>query len=51
MAELAIHEIPVDDRYGVVCWFCDSLTWFDNDEEVPLMCECWRCGEIINGDL
>jgi hypothetical protein len=40
-----------EDRYSVTCGLCNSDTWFDTDEELPLMTTCWRCGEIINGDL
>ena len=40
-----------EDRYSIECWFCHSKTWFDSDEEVLMFTECWRCGEIINGDL
>ncbi len=40
-----------NDRYTVKCGLCSSDNYFDNDEEVPLMSECYRCGEIINGDL
>ncbi len=40
-----------EDRYKVTCGACSSETWFDTDEELPLMMCCWRCGEIINGDL
>lgn len=47
--ELMVGELL--DRYAVTCSACESYTWFDNDEEIPLMSECWRCGEIINPDL
>ena len=39
------------ERYSIVCPECQSSTWFDNDEELPMSTLCWRCGEIINGEL
>ena len=48
---MAHEELPFNDRYGITCGFCHSLTWFDTDEEPALMTPCWRCGAIINGDL
>jgi hypothetical protein len=42
---------PTLERYSVICWNCESETYFDYDETVPLATACWRCGEIINGEL
>lgn len=39
------------ERYAVCCWACHSQTFFDYDEALPDAARCWRCGEIINGDL
>lgn len=41
----------MSERYAIECGACGSLSWYDNDEEVEIMTECWRCGEIINSDL
>ena len=46
-----IHDLGSEDRYAVVCGYCESVTWFDTDELLPRMTRCWRCGEIINPDL
>jgi hypothetical protein len=39
------------ERYSIVCWECESETFFDYDQIIPMATECWRCGEIINADL
>jgi hypothetical protein len=39
------------NRYKITCGVCSSDTWFNNDEEIPMFQQCWRCSEIINGDL
>lgn len=51
--EINIHDYIEEhlDRYPIECCDCSSITWFDNDEEVPVFCKCWRCGEYINEDL
>lgn len=42
---------PELERYSLTCWACCSETFFDYDKDVPQTTTCWRCGEILNGDL
>jgi hypothetical protein len=39
------------ERYGIECWNCGTVTYFDYAEFPALATMCWRCDEIINGDL
>jgi hypothetical protein len=48
---IPLHDLERLERYPVTCWECSSLTWFDDEEELPFILTCWRCGAIMNPDL